>query len=396
MSNITGNGLSHVYYNLTVTNNNTSPESVPPPVSFTETRNQPYINTPEDYHMSVIRFSLETPTLPVLSCLPKQSPEANDDVNTLQYRIYMAKFDGSGVVTASAYTDLVMVPSSSFVPVPIYPLDLTDTGNNYWNCYSYQIFIEMVNTALRATFYKLYPTTITTAFPPYLYWDIGSNTAVLNVATGLETPALGNLQIYFNNSLYTLFSSFPAYRTSLTIDGSERQVYQITINTGPDANISTANVMAGNPPVSVSLTFYNILQEYSTVPLWSPIDSIVFTTSMIPVVPELTAAPVVFNNNAVFTSIGTNSNITNTLTDFIVPLSTGTEYKPSINYTPAGEYRLASLFGTNPVNSIQVNVYYKNRFGILIPLTLGFGCSASIKLMFRRKDFSNVYINDGQ
>jgi len=392
MSNLTGNGTDHIYYNLTVTNNNTSPESIPPPVSFTETRNQPILNCPDDYYMSVVRFSLETPTLPVLSCLPKQVQEVGDTVDNLQYRVYFAQYDGSGNVTATAYTDLLMQPSSSFVPVPKYPVDLTDTANSYWNCYSYQVFIEMVNTALRTTFFKLYPDTTITSFPPYLYWDIGSNTAVLNVATGLKTLAGGNLQIYFNNSLYTLFSSFPAYRTSLLSGGISRSLYQITINTGPDANISTSSMMVGNPPVSVSLSAYNILQEYPTIPLWTPIDSIVFTTSMIPVVPELTAAPVVYNNNNVFTSIGTNSNITNTLTDFIVPLTTGTEYKPSINYTPQGEYRLSSLFGTNPVNSIQVNVYYKNRFGVLVPITLGYSCAASIKLMFRRKDYSNIIL----
>ena len=66
-SSITGNGTSHIYYNITLTNNDTSDTHFPPPISFTETRNSPFINCPEDYFMSVVRFAMDTPTLPVLT-----------------------------------------------------------------------------------------------------------------------------------------------------------------------------------------------------------------------------------------------------------------------------------------------------------------------------------------
>ena len=399
MSSITGNGTSHIYYNITLTNNNLSTDSVPPNVTFSETRNQPFLNCPEDYHMSVVRFSLETPTLPVLACIPKQPPySGSDTVNTLQYQIFLAKNYNpvTGLTSGIANANLIMIPSSVYTPVPVFPVDLTDTGNPYWNCYSFQIFVDMVNTALSTAFDTLYGLTPPAGcIAPYLYWDIGSNTAVLNVSQNLQLEANGALQIFFNGPLYSLFSSFPARFGPLrNVTGDfQRKLYQITINTGPDANISSQIITVGTPPISTTVNTYNILQEYSTAPLWTPIDSIVFTTSMIPVNPELAAAPIVYNSNSVFTSIGTNASISNVLTDFIVPLTTGTEYKPSINYTPSGEYRLSALFGTNPVSSIQVSVYYKNRFGVLIPITLGTGCSSSIKIMFRRKDFSNIILN---
>jgi hypothetical protein len=115
----------------------------------------------------------------------------------------------------------------------------------------------------------------------------------------------------------------------------------------------------------------------------------VFTTNLLPIVPEMTAAPTSYTGSG-FQSSGNNANLTNTLTDFEVVLEKGSEYKPTINYTPAGEYRLTDLFGTSPVNALNVNIYWKNRFGGLNPVTLSAGSSANIKMMFRRKDFSNL------
>jgi hypothetical protein len=190
-----------------------------------------------------------------------------------------------------------------------------------------------------------------------------------------------------------LFSSFPATVENTTFLNQLIPNYKITIDTGLNANLSASTVTVAGPPVStITVYTYQILQEYSTGPLWSPIESIVFTTSLIPVIPELVASPIVYDNNG-FASIGGDANITTTLTDFIIPMSTGNEYKPSINYTPAGEYRLASLFGKQPIHSIQVNVFYKDRYGNLIPITLASGCTGSLKILFRRKDFGNIILD---
>ena len=55
-----------LYFDIQVENlNNIS--SLPSVLSFTETRNTPLLINPEDYYMSVIRFTLDTPTLPVIT-----------------------------------------------------------------------------------------------------------------------------------------------------------------------------------------------------------------------------------------------------------------------------------------------------------------------------------------
>lgn len=398
MSNLTGRDNTHIYYNISLTNNDTSDNILSPPVvSFTETRNQPFLNCPEDYHMSVVRFSLETPTLPVIQCQPILGA---NDADLLVYRVYMQRTKGTipNTTSGSAYEDLLMKSTNSYIPTPPLPVTTDLYTSPYYSLYSHQAFVEMVNKALADVWSQLY--TVSTGIPtnaiaPYLYWDVGSNTAILNVSQSLVSET-DYISIYFNAPLFTLFSSFPATFETLQLSiplvsgQSSVPLYKITIITGPNANLSASTVTVGAAPVTVYT--YQILQEYTTAPLWSPIDSIVFTTSLLPSVPELVASPIIFGNNGAPVLTGQNANITTTLTDFIVPMTTGNEYKPSINYTPTGEYRLTSLFGKNPIHGIQVNVFYKDRFGNLIPVTLATGCSGSLKILFRRKDFSNLII----
>ena len=388
-SSITGNGTSHIYYNITLTNNDTSATHFPPPISFTETRNSPFINCPEDYFMSVVRFAVDTPTLPVLTCQPAITGTAGD-YNTLIYEVFLT-YNGQ-----TARSPVYFEPQNIFSAPPTNnPLTPEDVQSEYYNVYNYQWFIDMVNAAFSQCFLYLkqnVPNLPSTFTVPFLGWDTGSNIAILqtnilNASYGVNHPGL---EIRFNTALYELFNSFVF--TSDFVPGITPQVigHKFLVNTGLNAIVSTltSNTYPPEPPVSAS--YFNLVQEYSTVGLWSPVDSIVFTSSMLPLTPELQAAPVVFNTNGIFESVGSNANLTNVLTDFIVP---GNEYKPTVNYTPSAEYRMVDLFGTNACSSIQVNVYYKNKYGTLIPLLLGFGCSASIKILFRRKDFSNLIVN---
>ena len=402
MSSITGNGTSHIYYNITLTNNDTTDTGNFPNVTFTETRNTPFLNCPEDYNMSVIRFALDTPTLPIMVCQPIVG--STDPLNLIYGVKVGYRVPGGAVAVEYNHSENLRFtpPTDLEVPPPV-PITQQDIQNPFYNMYSYNAFILMLNTAVLNAYTavveqynKAYPATpITDTVGPYFSWDTGGNLAILTmpqdlVISGgpLATTQNDGLYISFNASLYNLFSSFNAYRERDLVTGGI--FYELEMDTGPSAVLSSKVVTVGG--VTTTVYDYQVIQEYTTCPLWSPISSIVFTTSMLPINPELQAAPIVFNDNQVFSSVGTNANLTTVLTDFIVPLTTGTEYKPSLNYTPAGEYRLVSLFGRSPASSIQVNVFYKNRFGTLVPLTLGFGCSASIKIMFRRKDYGNIIV----
>jgi hypothetical protein len=126
-------------------------------------------------------------------------------------------------------------------------------------------------------------------------------------------------------------------------------------------------------------------QEGSSSALMNPIESIVFTTTL-PIVTENIGIPIVYNSTTT-TNSGGNPNSSPILSDFQVPFSALNNYRPTIEYSPTSEYRLVDMFGSGALNNIQLNVYWKDKFANLRPIMLSAGCGASVKLMFRRKDY---------
>jgi hypothetical protein len=136
------------------------------------------------------------------------------------------------------------------------------------------------------------------------------------------------------------------------------------------------------PPSTPLYTALQIVQEYSTIALWTPITAIVFTSNTLPIVANQVSAPLLFFNGTRYQSGGNNSNIAQIITDFVT--SDGV-YKPNIVFTPSAQYRLVSLVGNTPLYNLDVEVFYRNRVGELIPFRLGSGNSATIKILFTRR-----------
>jgi hypothetical protein len=44
------------------------------------------------------------------------------------------------------------------------------------------------------------------------------------------------------------------------------------------------------------------------------------------------------------------------------------------------------MTGNLPLSNIDINVYWRNKVGALVPFTLASGSSATIKFLFERKD----------
>jgi hypothetical protein len=391
-SSITGNGTTHVYYNISITNDDTTGKNKPPNIEFNETRTQPFLSNPSEYFMSVVRFSLDTaPGLPLFIPQAVIGGNGTDLIYTLTYSYSP---DG-GVTNYDLQQRLVYVPQEVDLTQPTAPITFADLSNPYYWISSYQWWnFEIFNEALSAgwaAFKAAYPTelpaAVYTAQTPYSQWDTGSNTSTLiTPQTCFDQSASGQgdlaVKLYFNTPMFSLYPSFPSECFGWTNVANGKN-YMIPIK---NVGYNTSTDFLTN--VTTIATF----QEYTTTPLWNPIQSLVFTTALLPVVPELTAAPIRFGDSGSFISSGNNANLTNVLTDFEVALTKGSEYLPTVNYVPSSEYRLIDLFGTSPVNSINVNIFWRNRFGALIPVTLASGANCNIKIMFRRKDFNNLTV----
>ena len=145
--------------------------------------------------------------------------------------------------------------------------------------------------------------------------------------------------------------------------------------------------------VASQIASFEVFQSpYSSAPLWNPCKQLIFTTSLMPVNNELVGLPVVQNSDPRLNTDIQNNNFSPIITDLEVPLVSGDETKCNVSYSPSGEYRLIDLQSNQPINSIEISVYWKDQYGTLHPFTLESGCFSSLKLLFRKKVFNLIYL----
>ena len=100
-----------------------------------------------------------------------------------------------------------------------------------------------------------------------------------------------------------------------------------------------------------------IMQEMSSIALWNPVASIVFSSSLLPIIPTQTSVPrdVGGQTNHLISS-GNNSNLLPILSDFSIAVGPDNQYRPSVEYNPGAEYRLLDMNSTANLNRIDIIV----------------------------------------
>lgn len=351
----------HIYYDIDILNNDQAHGLPSPNLNYSEARTNPILNCPSNYFASIVRFSLETPSLPIFIPQIKIGGSANDTI----YTIYM-KNTGSSTVHAE---DVTYIPSNSTLVVSP-PSSVQDLSNEYYFVYTYQQWINMLNQTL----HDLAVTQFGETNAPFFQFDTTTSLLKFYVPASYGTT----YQFFVNNQLQTLLDSFQFNYTNInSLYGNQ---WQLLYSNQNYLNNVTLN----------SVAYWVMYQESTTIPLLNPIQSLIFTCSFLPIVASLTAPPKVFGADASLFSTGNNANITPIITDFEVNLSNTDTYKEIVVYNPTAEYRLIDMQSSYPVNQIDISVYWKDIYGVLHPFKLNSGCTCSIKLMFRRKDYNNV------
>ena len=376
-----------LYYDIQVSNVNNN-NTLPPVLSFIETRNTPFLYESGKYFLSIIRFSLDTPNLPVF--IPTIQAAPNTDINLTIYSVTLQwtnPEDTTQIFTVQKF--IRYIPQSNIAEIPPNPTqtsnDLQYNIGNYYNIYNYQYFIYLINLQLSAAFSELVTQAeaaeiaLPTIQSPVLSWNTDNNTAVLNCdVLGYSTSSQNYIKIYFNTALSQLFSSFPVLINSVSsYEGLNAQIITDSYN--------NANVIQ-YPPYNPTYDAIQVFQEFSTVALWNPITSIVFTSNTLPIVSTQVSTPVLYLNGIQTGSNGNNALINQVITDFI---SNDGVYKPQLVYEPSAQFRYIELLSNRPLNTFDLQVYWKDRNGVLIPFYLSSGCTATIKVLFTKKTSSN-------
>ena len=103
-------------------------------------------------------------------------------------------------------------------------------------------------------------------------------------------------------------------------------------------------------------------REISSIALWNPVASIVFSSSLLPIQSTQTSLPKeVGNSDTNFSGNGNNSNFLNIITDFSIAVDGGNQYRPMLVYKPAAEYRLIDMHSSMNLNKIDIIVYWKRH-----------------------------------
>jgi hypothetical protein len=399
-----------LYYNVLVhnnetgfdTNGNPTSTNTDMPLVFNETRSQPYVNCAENYYMSIIRFDVDTNLLPLFIPEPKVGAiPVNNTVNT----IYSFRISGTGGSGSDINVTWTPADTTLIAPAAV-PKNYSDYP--FFYAYSYNYFLGLLNTQIRTNY--------TGSGNACYFTYANGNIQLIGDTSVWQTDSLGNVlgntYISVNPALYNLISSIPANRN---IDGW----YQLLFVRSPSA----LNSIVVNTSLTASAPYNAIItnSEYTPFPIWNPVESISFETTLLPVVPELVAKPVVYGEiidnslgvnpavnipppnygimggaNIPFFGTPTTYAVSNAktatiLTDFASPLNYGIEYKPNITYQPYAEFRLSDLYDDKPLRDLDIQVYWKDYFGNKHPFLLAPGGSASIKIMFRKKEFNSEY-----
>lgn len=370
----------YIYYDMTY-NNYVSTTEEPTQLEFRETRNTPLIYNPDNYNMSIVRFQLDTISLPsyVAQIQPNQS---NRDL--MIHGVNLSYWNGTTETTISI-TNLIWKSVHKEVIVPPAPSSNPDgfqSDSAYYYGYSFQHVCDIINTAFTTALTALKVAigggggAISTAVAPFMYFDHDNNKFHLVGDSAFYNSNAGtHIRIYFNRALYGLLSSFGAYRNSIT--NVNQNIYQIRLTGEKGTNLVTnANWGAG-------ITFIDYPQEYSTLANFNPISSILFTTTQLPIVANHLSAPLSFYNNRLISDSNKNSLTAQIITD----LSNNDDfsYKPNLLYAPSAEYRRISLASNRPINNIDIKVSWMDRFGNIKPFYLWSGGKASIKILFEKK-----------
>ena len=397
-----------IYFDITVSNLQ-STTTKPPVFYFNEQRSSPFIMNPEEYYLSILRFTVETGTLPVF--IPSIQPNQADPNATI-YSLSLEWEDPvGGVIYTSGEVFLTFYPQDRSAPIPPAPNTtangIQNNANGYYNVYNYSVLPLLVNAALQDAYSLLNIAvvaaglTLPSNFAPVMSWDSTADSAALYFDTAgynnylpaspYPVPPAGYkpILLFFNAPLFGLFPSFPAeylgYETAL--NGKNFQF--LPLNWG--ANLGGGTITPSPPTVPTFWDSIAVYQEYSTIANFSPIVGLVFTSNTLPIQPTQVSTPVVYDNAQQIVLGGNNSDFANVITDLVS--DTG-QYKPNLVYNPQSEYRLITLYGNRPLSNIDIQVFWRDKLGGLNPFRLASGEAITIKVAFLKKGSYNNKASD--
>lgn len=323
-----------VYLNSTLYNDTDANISA----EYETTLSTPLLDNAGEFYMAIVRFQIP-------NILPIFEFKRNNYYVTLSY-------------TGNDFT----------VPLEMKNVDANNPSS--LNIYTFQQFVDIINNGLRTAF-----TNLKALFPaappteaPFMVFNHETDIFSLYTQQDYDPVVAGGdtIEIYFNYDLYNFFyNSFKV--ENFGINRADNKDYRFVIE--DERN---------NVPVS-PVNYYEFRQQITTLYQWYDFESIVFTSSSLPISSEyLTSRS--SNGSSIYQPI---------ITDFIPELG---KDRSAFIYN-ADPYRLIDMNGHSQIYKFDFRVLYLNKDGVIKPLIIPPRFAMSVKFVFIRKEsYQNNYL----
>jgi len=369
--------VSHQYYDINMFNNNTGYDKTGNPIPilssqpsiFNQMRERPYLNKPDDYSVSVVKFNLDSNSFPNQIVQPLIGLPING--NGSYQTVYTAyAYSGTGIPVT---TNISWKPADATITPPTTGAQLIEpsmiTNEYFWN-YSYQYFLDQLNEQLFSNL----------TGGDTIYFKYNPTSGLITLNAGIEWYNNIGYVFYVNEQLYNLLAGFTyKYYESLPLIGINTPVYQLIIK--PDPGLTNIISMPASLSSNALVNNYIVMtQSYPSTQLWNPAVSLVFTSKTLGVVADDEMTPYIYGLNP--NPSTNNSNISCNISEYLLarradPVVVDKEYL----------YLFKQLLSHIPQRDLNIETFWKDDYGNLHPFFLETGSNYSLKLLFRKNDF---------
>jgi hypothetical protein len=355
---------------------------------YNVTKTEALLQKCSDFYCSVVRFTIPLDETPLLIC-PIIPNQGNPNLTPL---IIGIEYNGSASNPGIYFPNNIIYVSSNISYPPPQQISFSQIVTPYYFVFSYKSFIDLINTALLASWVNSgLAAALPNYVPPYFYLDAVTN--LINVVLPIvfnpsPASAIGTPKIFMNAVLQNYLDTFNLKFTGFDMPHGN-DVYLNVVNVKPENYYYPNGVTVPTPVAPTSavptLPYYlRFAQEYSVLEYWTSLRKIIITTNAIPVRNEY--LPVANNTvNANIDSGGGNVSYP-ILSDFVPNIDTSAGSSRSIAYyVPSAQYRLIDLQSDTALQTIDIRMYWLDLEGNIYPIQISILQQASVKLLFTRK-----------
>ena len=387
----------HIYYNLSIDNafNGVTNATTRDCVYDKQTPN--VLRKQSDYELAVDSWQVRA-QLPIFICNIREGVLATN-INATPFTVCYEFVTGG--VTTRFQSELIWIPDPKFLDITEGPLPKPPSQNNgiqdlltnpgyYWAT-KYNTMVKMINTAL-TTSYNLFNAAHPGihAAPAYLQYNaqtgLFSMCGVTSYATGAN-PA----KVFVNTLLYKYLDTIPARFYGFDRPGGCEYQIDFELRTNESNGWVSGNPDAGVVPNPLTTPPLLVIMEQETDSrnLWNNITQVLITSNSISVrdeyLPYRNKPQQIANKD--FDQFNQSKRSVISYIDYNstqAALFPRSSLSRDIRYAP--KYRkYIDLVSNDPLNNINIEIFYVIGGQTILPLNLPSNASADISLLFRRK-----------